>query len=66
MCKSQGCGCSYLVVKETTDVHMGWMGGDPAVRGRVGVNGATARSEKGAEWWRDKYDSTERVERDTY
>lgn len=39
-----------MVVKETTDVHRGWMGGgDPAVRGRVGVNGASERSEKGAE-----------------
>lgn len=28
-CKSWGYGCSYLVVKETTDVHMGWMGGRP-------------------------------------
>lgn len=27
----------------------GWGGGDPAVRGRVGVNGASERSEKGAE-----------------
>lgn len=43
-----------------------WGGGDPAVRGRVGVNGATARSEKGAEWWRDRYESTERVERYTH
>lgn len=39
-----------MVVKETTDVHRGWMGGgDPAVRSRVGVNGASERSEKGAE-----------------
>lgn len=44
---------------------MGWMGGDPAVRGRVGVNGATERSEQGTEWWRDRYKSTERVGRYT-
>lgn len=41
-----------MVVKETTDVDRGWMGGgwggDPAVRGRVGVNGASDGSEEGA------------------
>lgn len=48
-CKGQGSGCDYLLVKETTDVHMCWMGGDLVVRGRVGVNGVTARSKKGTE-----------------
>lgn len=65
-CKGRVYGCRYLLVKEITDVHMCWMGGDPAVRGRVGVNGVTARSEEGAEQWRDRYKSAERVERYTH
>lgn len=44
----------------------GWGGGDPAVRSRVGVNGASERSEKGAQQRGDTYKRTERVGRCTH